>query len=65
MKFDENTKLSEIMKSKKGAEILTEFGVPCPTCPFFVSEAKKLTLGKVCRLYGINLEKLLEALNKE
>ena len=64
-KFTKNSKLSGIINSKKGPEILAEFGVPCPTCPFFAAEAEKLTIGDVCKQYGINLEKLLEALNKE
>jgi len=63
-KFNENSKLSEVIITEKGKEILTTFGVPCPTCPFFAAEAEKLTIGDVCKMYGINVEKLLEELNK-
>jgi len=63
-KFNKDSKLSEIIASEKGRQILMEFGVPCPTCPFFAAEAEKLTIGDVCNMYGIDVEKLLEALNK-
>jgi len=63
-KFTKDSKLSEIIEADKGREILMKFGVPCPTCPFFASEAEKLTIGDVCNMYGIDLEKLLEELNK-
>ena len=63
-KFTKDSKLSEIIKADKGPEILSKFGVPCPTCPHFAAEADMLTIGDVCNTYGIDLKKLLEALNK-
>lgn len=63
-KFTAKSKLSEILASKHGAEILAKFGVPCPTCPFFAAEVEHLTIGQVCEAYGIDLKKLLKELNK-
>lgn len=63
-KFTAKSKVAEILKAKKGPEILAKHGVHCPTCPHFAAEAEKLTIGDVCKGYGIDLEKLLEALNK-
>ena len=64
MKYTADTKMSEIIKLEKGAEILAKFGVPCTTCPHFAMEMEKLTIGEVCNTYGIDLKKLLEELNK-
>lgn len=62
--FTGKSKVSEILAAKKGPEILAKFGVQCPTCPYFAAEAEKLTIGEVCKGYGIDLKKLLAELNK-
>ena len=62
--FTRDSKIADIIKTKNGAEILAKHGVHCPTCPHFLAEAEQLTIGDVCKGYGIDLKKILEALNK-
>jgi len=64
VKFTKDSKIVEILKTDKGPELLMKFGVPCPQCPSFAAEAEQLTIGDVCKGYGLDLKKLLEALNK-
>ncbi|MGA2418008.1 MAG: hypothetical protein ABSF55_02120 [Candidatus Staskawiczbacteria bacterium] len=48
---------------KSGAEILAKNGVPCLSCPMSQFEIDKLKIGDVCKMYGLNLEKILKELN--
>lgn len=64
MKITKDTTLSEILESSKNQEILAKYKVPCLGCSFMHMEMEKLTLGDICKTYGINLEKLLKELNK-
>lgn len=64
-KITKKTKLAEILKKEKAKEILAKHRLPCLGCQFLTMEMEKLSLEKVCELYGINLEALLEELNKD
>ena len=46
-----------------GAVILAKNGVPCLSCPMSQFEIDKLKIGDVCKMYGLNLEKILKELN--
>ncbi|MBD3263204.1 hypothetical protein GF374_02390 [Candidatus Woesearchaeota archaeon] len=63
-KFTSESKIIDIIEHPKGAEILSKFNISCPSCPFFLSEAKTLTLGDVCKTYDIDVKKVLAELNK-
>jgi hypothetical protein len=56
--------LAKIIEKKGAAKILSENGVPCLSCPMSQFEIDKLKIGKVCKMYGLNLEKILKDLNK-
>ncbi|RLF44345.1 MAG: disulfide oxidoreductase, partial [Thermoplasmata archaeon] len=64
-KIARDTKLSEILKDQKSQEILAKYNLPCLSCPMARFEIENLKLGEVCKMYGINLEKLLRELNKK
>jgi hybrid cluster-associated redox disulfide protein len=64
MKITKDTPLAEVLKKKGAEEILAKHNVPCVTCPMAQFEIQKLTLGQICEMYGIKLEKLLKELNK-
>ena len=64
-KFTENSTLAEILEDPKNRKILEKFNVPCLTCPFAQMEMNSLTLEQISKLYNIDLEKLLEELNKK
>ncbi len=64
MVFTKDTKLREILDNEKSKGVLTEHGVPCASCPFARMELDILTIGEICESYDIDLEKLLENLNK-
>jgi len=62
-KITSKTTLGEILKIKNGEEILHKFGVPCISCPMAEFELDTLQIGQVCKMYGLNLKKILEELN--
>jgi len=62
-KFTSKTTLKKITKIKGGSEILSKNNVPCLSCPMAHFEIDKLEIGKVCKMYGLNLEKILKELN--
>lgn len=64
MKITEKTTLEKILDIKGAYEILATNGVPCLSCPMAAMEIDKLKIGEVCKLYGLNLEKILKELNK-
>lgn len=63
-KIGESSTLQNILKQAKAQEILSKHGVPCITCPMAKFEIDKLQIGEVCKMYGINLQELLNDLNK-
>ncbi len=65
MTIDKNSILAEILKNPKAEKILAKYNLPCLTCPMARFEIENLKLGEVCKMYKINLEKLLEELNKK
>ncbi len=64
-KVTKDTMLSEIMQKESAKGILAKHKVPCLTCPMAQFEMQDLTIGNVCKMYGIDLMKLLEDLNKK
>jgi len=64
MKITKSTTLSKIIDKKGAGKILTKNGVPCLSCPMAQFEIDKLKIGEVCKMYGLNLEKILTELNK-
>lgn len=63
-KITKETKLSEILKNPKAEKVLGKHDFPCLTCPFAKFEMEELEIGKVCEMYGIDLDKILKDLNK-
>lgn len=63
-KTTKSSKMAEILAMPGGEEILAKYKVPCLTCPFAQSEMDLLTIGDVCKMYGIDVEKILSELNK-
>ncbi|MGD0576520.1 MAG: disulfide oxidoreductase [Candidatus Staskawiczbacteria bacterium] len=63
MKITKTTTLEKIIEQKNGAKILMENGVPCLNCPMSQFEIDKLKIGEVCKMYGLNLTKILKELN--
>ena len=63
IKVTKSTTLEKILE-KKGAEgVLAENGVPCLSCPMAQFEIDKLKIGDVCKMYKLNLAKILKELN--
>lgn len=61
MKFNKDTKIGELLEmAPEKAEILMEAGMHCLGCP--ASQAE--TLEEACEVHGIDVEELLEELNK-
>jgi hypothetical protein len=65
MNITAKTTLAKIVETKNGAKILMENRVPCLSCPMAQFEIDKLELGEVCKMYGLDLGKILKELNKK
>jgi hypothetical protein len=62
-KITKDTTLVKIIEKKGAGKILTKNGVPCLSCPMSKFEIDKLKIGDVCKIYGLNLEKILKELD--
>ena len=61
MKFSKDTKIGEILEvDPEKAEILLQAGMHCLGCPASQEE----TLEEACAVHGIDVEDLVEELNK-
>ena len=61
MKYDKNITIGELLeKAPEKAEILMEAGMHCLGCP--ASQAE--TLEEACAVHGIDVNELLEKINK-
>jgi len=63
-KITKETTLAEILKYPEMEEILMRYNLPCLGCPMAKFEIEKLKIGEVCKMYEIDLEKLLWELNE-
>lgn len=64
VKYDKDTTLKELLEDEKAKEVLIKNNVPCLGCPLAKFEMEHLTLGQICKAYGISLKKLLKELNE-
>lgn len=60
--IERTTKIGELLeKAPEKAEILLQAGMHCLGCPASQSE----TIEEACEVHGIDVEELLEKINKE
>tara|TARA_Y100000034_G_C6530323_1_gene228483 strand:- start:153 stop:353 length:201 start_codon:yes stop_codon:yes gene_type:complete len=64
MKITKDSTLENVLKIEGAEEVLSKFNFPCLTCPMAQMEMNTLKIGNICNMYGIDLEKVLESLNK-
>lgn len=64
-KITNKTTLKEIFSKPELFNVLKKYSLPCLSCPLVVQEMENLTIEKVCRLYGIDLKKILKELNEK
>lgn len=64
-RITKDTTLTEILDLPEAEKILVKYNLPCLSCPFAKMEMENLKIGDVCKMYGINLNDLLEELNKK
>lgn len=61
MNITKQTKIGELLeKFPEKAEILLQYGMHCLGCP----AAQEETLEEACEVHGIDVEELIEKLNK-
>lgn len=65
LKITKDTTLAEILKIPGTEEILAKYNLPCLWCPMAKFEAQNLKIGQVCKIYNIDVEKLLKELNQK
>jgi len=63
-KITKDSTISEILQIKGAEEVLTKFNFPCLSCPMAEYEIGVLKLEDVCKTYGLDMEKILDALGK-
>jgi len=63
-KITKDTSLSLLLGDPKTQEILAKYNLPCLSCPFAEFEMENLKIGEVCKMYNINIEKLLNDLER-
>ncbi len=63
-KINKKTTLEKILKISDSRKVLEKYKVPCLSCPFAKLEMGELTIGEICKSYGINEKKLIEDLNQ-
>jgi len=63
-KIAKDTTLSELLGDSKAERVLAKHRLPCLTCPFAASEMEHLKIGEICKMYGIDIKKLLKDLNE-
>jgi hypothetical protein len=56
--------LKEILGKPDLMKILEKYNLPCLSCPFAKMEMEDLKIGDVCKMYDIDIEKLLKELNR-
>jgi len=61
----EQSLLGDILKKPYGKKVLSQFRLPCLSCPMAALEMGVLKIGDVSRMYGVDLQGLLKALNDE
>jgi len=64
MKITENTTLAEILGKPELVKILVKYNLPCVNCPLAKYEMENLKIGEICKMYNINVQKLLGELSK-
>ena len=63
-KITKDTTILELFKMPNMYKKLMELGVPCVVCPIVGYEQAFLTLEMVARAYGLDLDRILDELNK-
>ena len=63
-KYNENTKLAEVLNSSEASKVVGKFKLPCLHCAMAAYEAGVLTLGQISKAYNIDLDNLLKELNE-
>lgn len=63
VKITNKTTLKKILEKSEAEKVLLNHGVPCMSCPMASLEIEKLQIGDVCKMYGIDLKKILKDLN--
>ena len=59
-----DTALVKILELPEAEKILAKYNLPCLSCPFAKSEMENLKIGDVCKIYDIDVEKLLKELKE-
>lgn len=63
--INKDTSIAEILKTKKGEEVLQKYGLPCLGCAFAAQEIEFLKLGDVGEKYDLDVESIIKEVNEE
>jgi len=62
-KYNEDTKLEEVLKYPETSAVIAKYQLPCLHCAMASYESKVLTLRQIAKTYGIDLKGMLKELN--
>lgn len=62
-KIIKETTLAELLNNPETQKILAKYSLPCLGCPMAKFEMENLKIGDICRMYSIDIKKLLKELN--
>lgn len=62
-KITVKTTLKEILERPESVDILIKHRVPCLSCPMASFELGELEIGKVAKMYELDLKSILKDLN--
>ncbi|MEI8364311.1 MAG: hypothetical protein WCF78_02550 [archaeon] len=58
------SKYGEVLKISGSEKVLSKYNVPCVTCPMAKMEMNTLTLEQIGGWYGIDVDSIINELNK-
>ena len=62
--INRETTIADILKTKKGEEVLQRHGLPCLSCAFAAQEIEFLKLGDVGEKYGLDVDVIIKEVNE-
>ena len=63
-RITEDTTLSDIPNLPGAGEVPAKYDLPCLYCPMAAYEIGMLKIGEVAKMYGIDIKRLIDDLNK-
>jgi len=64
-KINQNSTLKDVLDLEEAEDVLRKYNLPCLSCPMAKFEIERLKLAEVCKMYQIDVKRLIQELNKK